>query len=66
MTVVDNLGYVTITLSAGGDDTVSVRLNNIKPTAIDADVYAVADAISELLNYPVDSIQRTSKKAYSA
>jgi hypothetical protein len=66
MTVVDNVGYVSITLSAGGDSTVNVRLSNVKPTALDADVYAVVNAIAGLLNYPVDSILRTSRKTYSA
>jgi len=66
MTVVDQVGFVSIYLDAGGGDTVSVRLNNIKPTATDADVYDVAVAVAGLLAYPVDSIRRTLRKDYSA
>lgn len=66
MTVVDQLGYVTIYLDAGDGDTVSVRLNNIKPTATDQDVYDVATTVAGLLAYPIDSIRRTLRKDYSA
>ncbi|HXK70940.1 MAG TPA: DUF1659 domain-containing protein [Caldisericia bacterium] len=66
MTVIDQLGYVTIYLDIGEGDTVSVRLNNIKPTATDQDVYDVATAVAGLLAYPINSIRRTKRADYSA
>ena len=66
MTVIDQLGYVTIYLDIGGGDSVSVRLNNIKPTATDQDVYDVATAVAGLLAYPINSIRRTKRSDYSA
>ncbi len=66
MTVIDQLGYVTIYLDIGEGDTVSVRLNNIKPTATDQDVYDVATAVAGLLAYPINSIRRTKRSDYSA
>jgi hypothetical protein len=61
MTSVDQNGNVVIKLTTSGDATVSVSLSNIKPTAIDADVYAVADALVALLDYSVSSITRNEK-----
>ena len=66
MTVIDQLGYVTIYLDIGEGDTVSVRLNNIKPTATDQDVYDVATAVAGLLAYPINGIRRTKRSDYSA
>lgn len=66
MTSVDQLGYATIALTYSGDKKVSVRLGNLKPGATDADVYAVATAISEVLNYPLASITRMEKTLLNA
>ena len=61
MTSVDQNGNVVIKLTTSGDATVSVSLSNIKPTALDADVYAVAEALVALLDYSVSSITRNEK-----
>ena len=66
MTSVDQNGNVVIKLTSGGDATVSVSLGSVKPTAIDADVYAVAYAIAGLLDYPISSITRNEKTLLNA
>jgi hypothetical protein len=66
MTSVDQNGNVVMKLSSGGDATVSVSLSNVKPSAIDADVYAVAFAIAGLLDYPIASITRNEKTLLNA
>jgi hypothetical protein len=66
MTSVDQNGTAVIKLTSGGDSTVSVTLSNIKPSAIDADVYAFADALVALLDYPVASITRNEKTLLNA
>lgn len=65
MTSVDQAGFVTIQLT-NGDSTVSVRLASLKPTATDADIYAVAVAISGVLDYPLASITRSEKTLLNA
>ncbi len=55
MTIINQTGYATLYLQGPNDSTLSVRLSNIKPTAVDADVYAVAQAVSSLLAYPLES-----------
>ena len=66
MTAVDQLGYCTISLTASGDQIVSVRLGNIKTDATDADVYAVAFAIASVLDYPIASILRSERTLLNA
>jgi hypothetical protein len=61
MTTVEQSGSVTIALTLAGDVTVSVRLSNVKPTAVDLDVYDVCVAIASLLDYSVASILRTER-----
>jgi hypothetical protein len=66
MTTVDQLGSVAIALTLAGDVTVSVRLSNVKPTAVDQDVYDVCTAIASLLDYPVASILRSERTLLNA
>ncbi len=53
MTIVNQTGYVTLYLDGPDNKTLSVRLGNVKPTAEDADVYAVAQAVAALLAHPL-------------
>jgi hypothetical protein len=66
MTSVDQNGNVVIKLTTLGDATVSVSLTNVKPSALDADVYAVAYAIAGLLDYSIASITRNEKTLLNA
>lgn len=49
------------TLSNGKDKLSNVTLNRVKTTAADQDVYDVADKISALLKYPVNSTLRQDR-----
>lgn len=66
MTAVDQVGYVTIGLNGPNEKIVSVRVNNIKASATDQDVYDVATSIAGLLEYTVASILRSERTLLTA
>jgi len=66
MTAVDQVGYVTIGFNGPDDKIVSVRVNNIKASATDQDVYDVATSIAGLLQYTVASILRSERTLLTA
>jgi len=66
MTAVDQVGYVTIGLNGPDEKIVSVRINNIKATATDLDVYDVATSIAGLLQYTVNNIMRNERTILTA
>jgi len=66
MTAVDQVGYVTIGLNGPSEKIVSVRINNIKATATDLDVYDVVTSIAGLLQYTVNNIMRNERTILTA
>jgi len=66
MTAVDQVGYVTIGLNGPDEKIVSVRINNIKATATDLDVYDVVTSIAGLLQYTVNNIMRNERTILTA
>jgi len=66
MTSVDQAGYLTIGLTITGDLEKTVRLGNIKPTATDADIYAVGVAIQAVLDGVAGPLTRNEKTGLTA
>jgi len=66
MTAVDQVGYVTIGLNGPNEKIVSVRINNVKASATDQDVYDVVTSIVGLLQYTVNNIMRNERTLLTA
>jgi hypothetical protein len=66
MTAVDQVGYVTIGLNGPNEKIVSVRINNVKASATDQDVYDVVTSIVGLLQYTVNNIMRNKRTLLTA
>ena len=65
MTVVENPGSLRIVLSVSGG-TRSESIMNIRPTALDQDLYDIGNAIANLLNDTLSDIRRVVTKVYAA
>ena len=65
MTVIENPGSLRIVLGVSGA-TRTESIMNIRPTALDQDLYDIGLAIANLLNDALSDIRRVSTKVYAA
>jgi len=66
MTVTQSNGRLNIRFVVSGDTTRNEGITGIKPTASDQDCYDIANAIANLIDNTLSSIQRSDYKSYSA
>ncbi|MGC8979290.1 DUF1659 domain-containing protein [Caldisericum sp.] len=66
MTVVENPGSLEIVFTLPGDKTRRESIRNIRPAALDQDLYDIGLAIANLLTDALSDIRRVSTKAYAA
>jgi hypothetical protein len=65
MTVTENAGRLEIIFALPNSKTRTESIMNIKPTALDQDLYDIGSAIANLLNDTLADIRRTLSKSYS-
>jgi len=65
MTVVENPGSLEIVLAVGAT-TRRESIRNIRPAALDQDLYDIGLAIANLLTDALSDIRRVSTKVYAA
>ena len=65
MTVTENPGILEIVFTLP-DKTRSESIMNIRPTALDQDLYDIGLAVANLLTDPLSDIKRTMSKSYAA
>ena len=66
MTVVENPGSLQIVFTLPDTSTRRESIMNIRPTASDQDLYDIAVAIADLIDYALSDIRSTSSKTYAA
>ena len=66
MIVVENPGSLGMIFAMPGDKTRSESIMNIRPAALDQDLYDIGLAIANLLNDTLSDIRRVSTKVYAA
>lgn len=64
MTTVQNAGRLQIIFSISEDKTHTETIANIRPTALDQDLYDIAVAIANLISDPLISVRLTSVKEF--
>jgi len=66
MIVVENPGSLGMIFALPGDKTRRESIRNIRPTALDQDLYDIGLAIANLLNDTLSDIRRVVTKVYAA
>ena len=66
MTVVENPGSLEITFTLPDTKTRMESIRNIRPAALDQDLYDIGLAIANLLNDTLSDVRRVSTKVYAA
>jgi len=66
MTVTENASRLEIIFALPNNKKRTESIMNIKPTALDQDLYDIGSAIANLLNDTLADIRRTLSKSYSA
>ena len=66
MTVVENPGSLEIVFTLPDTSTRMESIRNIRPAALDQDLYDIGNAIANLLNDTLSDIRRVSTKVYAA
>jgi len=66
MTVVENPGSLEIVFTLPDTKTRRESIRNIRPAALDQDLYDIGLAIANLLNDTLSDIRRVSTKVYAA
>jgi len=66
MTVVENPGSLEIVFTLPDTKTRMESIRNIRPAALDQDLYDIGLAIANLLNDTLSDVRRVSTKAYAA
>ena len=66
MTVVENPGRLEIVFTLPGDKTRRESIMNIRPTALDQDLYDIGLAIANLITDALSDIRHTITKVYAA
>ena len=66
MTVVENPGSLEIIFALPENKKRMESIRNIRPTALDQDLYDIGNAIANLLNDTLSDIRRVVTKVYAA
>jgi len=66
MTVVENPGSLEIVFTLPDTSTRMESIRNIRPAALDQDLYDIGLAVANLLTDPLSDIKRTMSKSYAA